>query len=189
MKTMILILSILLAPTVAFAADGAPAKKSAPAAKAPAKAVPAPKAVPVPAKVADPETKAPVAAVKPVEPEKAAPTGKVVWWEVLVKHAMELGFLLLSLVIAAFVRVLGKKYGFMDHTDKVNDILQRAVGYAEQKAVKATKLEEGKQTSGAEKMQLAVQFAEKLAVDYKVKEKGTSWWEEKLESWLGVERQ
>jgi hypothetical protein len=189
MKRMILVLSLFVAAP-AFAADAQPAAKVAPAAKVfvPASA-PAAKA-PVPAtKAPDPATKAPEkpaeAAPAPVE-KKDAPD-EVKWWEVLVQHAMELGFLILSLMATALVRVLGKKYGFAAHTDKVNDILMRAAGYAEQKAIKAAKLEEGKKTSGAEKMELAVQFAQRLAADYKVKDKGSVWWEEKLEAWLGVE--
>jgi hypothetical protein len=101
---------------------------------------------------------------------------------------MKLGFLILSLMAAALVRVLMRKYGFDEHSAKVNDILMRATGYAEQKALSASKLEEGKKTPGAEKMELAVQFAQKLAKDYKVKDKGSAWWEEKLESWLGVQK-
>ena len=133
-------------------------------------------------------TEAPKEALKVDVPAPApqAEVQQVVWWKVLVQHAMELGFLILTLMATVFVRVLGKKYGFAAYTDQVNSVLEKATNYAEQKAVAAAKLEEGKVTSGAEKMKLAISFAQKLGEDYKIKNKGEEWWEDQLEAWLGV---
>jgi hypothetical protein len=104
----------------------------------------------------------------------------------LLSHAMELAFAILGLLLSGLVTVLMKKYGFEAQSAKVNELLSKAVGYAEQKALAASKLEEGKVTPGAEKMELAIQFAEKMAADYKLPKKGKDWWEDRLESWLGV---
>lgn len=119
-------------------------------------------------------------------PAPQAEVQQVVWWEVLVKNAMELGFLILTLMVTAVVRVVGKKYGFSAYTDQVNSVLSKAASYAEQKSIAAAKLEDGKPSSGAEKMTLAVSFAKKMGKDYKIKSKGSDWWEHQLESWLGM---
>ena len=195
----IMVLVSLLLVDPAFAADGEPTAV-VPAKVAPTKIKVVKRAVPKKvAKVVVP-TKVPVAPVAvpeeptkaeepkevPVAPVAAVKTTEVTWWKVLVSHAMELAFALLGLMLTIFVRVLMKKYGFESEATRVNTLLSKAVGYAEQKAVAAAKLEEGKKTSGAEKMELAVQFAEKLAVDYKLPVKAKDWWEDRLEAWMGV---
>jgi hypothetical protein len=114
-------------------------------------------------------------------------SGKAAWWQLLIKHALELVFLVLGLMATAFVRVLGKKYGFADYTEKLNDVLTRATAYAEQAAAKALKVD-GKPMESAKKLELALGFAEELAKDYKLPQKGNDWWEGKLESWLGIEK-
>lgn len=182
----ILSLSLLIAGSVS-------AQVVPDAAAPPAKVAPAAKVTVEPAAkvTVEPAAKAPAEEPKAEEPKeepKAAATvsGEVKWWEEGLSHLMKLGFLLLSLLASGLITVLMKKYGFEDQSAKVNELLGKAVGYAEQKAIKAAKLEEGKKTSGAEKMNLAVQFAQKMAGDYKLKEKGSDWWEDKLESWLGL---
>lgn len=119
--------------------------------------------------------------------EVKEPAGQAAWWQLLIKHALELVFLVLGLMATALVRVLGKKYGFAEQTEKVNDVLIRATAFAEQAAIKLFKVD-GKPVESAKKMEIAVEFAEKLAKDYKLPAKGSDWWEEKLESWLGVEK-
>lgn len=189
MKKLILIMSLfLVAP--AFAMDAMPPAKApaakvvppakVPPAKAPTGVVPDPTR-PVGGPTAAEPKEAPAA---PVAAEKAS---EVSWWKVLVSNAMELAFALLGLLLSGLVTVLMKKYGFESQSTRVNELLGKATAYAEQKAIKAAKLEEGKETPGAEKMQLAVEFAEKLAKDYKIKAKGKDWWEDNLESWLGVQ--
>lgn len=120
---------------------------------------------------------------KPAE-TKSEPTQE--WWETGLAHLLKLVFLILGLMATALVRVLMKKYGFEEQSGKVNDLLTKAIGFAEQKALKASKLEDGKMTSGAEKMKMAIEFAQGMAKEYKLPEKGSEWWEAKLESWLGV---
>ena len=107
------------------------------------------------------------------------------WWQLLLKHGIELAFFIITLMITAFVNVIGKKYKFEDYTNKINDVLARASGYAEQKAISLAKVK-GKPLPSAEKMQIAINFAESLAKEYKLPKKGTEWWDDKLESWLGV---
>jgi type IV secretory pathway VirB10-like protein len=163
------------------------AKKADPAPKAAPKEEPKPKpkAEPVPTEKPKEETKPKDEEEKPA----AAPVEtkeEQKWWEYGLSELMKLGFLLLTLMATAFVRVLMKKYGFEEQSAKLNDLLMKAVGYAEQKAIKASQLEEGKKTSGAEKMALAVEFAQGLAKEYSLPEKGQDWWEDHLESWLGV---
>lgn len=175
-RSLILFLTLSLTiPTLVVAADAAPVIK-----------------VPVTKVVASPAASSPVvpektelAVASPVAAEK---TAEVSWWKVLLSHLMEVAFALLGLLLSGLVTVLMKKYGFESQSARINELLGKSVGYAEQKAVKASKLGEGTKTSGAEKMELAVQFAEKLAKDYKVKEKGKDWWEMKLESWMGEKK-
>lgn len=177
----ILCLPMLLAAPTSMAADAG--------AKVDAKA-----AVTVPAATTAPATKAPVAPAadtKPaVEPKPAAPTAapELSWWKVGLANLMKLGFLLLTLMATAFVRVLMKKYGFEEQTAKVDDVLKKAAGFAEQWAIKKVKLDGEAAPGGAKKMEMAVDFAKKLAVEYKIKDKGSDWWEHKLESWLGAEK-
>ena len=182
MKRKIMLFALLslfvAAPAMAVDAGKTDAKPAvtAPATKAPAPATKAP--------AADPkaEAKAPAETVK-----TETPTHEAKWWQVGLKHLLELVFAVLGLLATAFVTVLMRKYGFEDQSNKVNDILTKALGYAEQLSIKKAKLD-GKPTSGGEKMDLAIQFAQKLATDYKLKDKGKEWWEEKLESWLGVQK-
>jgi hypothetical protein len=107
------------------------------------------------------------------------------WWQLLLKHLMELVFTLLGLIGTALVTVLFKKYKFQEQTDKINDLLMRAIGFAEQKSKKAAKLD-GSPKGSTEKLELAIQFAQNMAKEYKLPAKSQEWWEDKLEAWLGV---
>jgi len=136
-------------------------------------------AVPV-AATAAPE----VAKVPPV----AAPTEDLSWWKTGLKNVFELVFLILGIMATALVRVMMKKYGFEMQSGKVNDILTKAIGFAEQWSLKKLKMEGEAAPGGAKKMEMAVDFAKKLAVEYKLPNKGADWWEHKLEGWLGVDK-
>lgn len=105
---------------------------------------------------------------------------------IAIHYAMKLGFLVVSLLLTVFIRVLMKKYGFEAQTAQINDVLQRAKGYAEQWALKKAKVAGETKPGGPEKMKEAVCFAVKLAKEYKLPDKAEDWWEEKLEAWLGV---
>jgi hypothetical protein len=108
------------------------------------------------------------------------------WWKTGLNELVKLIFLILGLMATTLVTVLARKYKFEDQATKVNGLLMSAVGFADQAARKAMKLED-KTLKPNEKMELAVSFAQKMAKDYKVKDKGADWWEDKLESWLGVQ--
>lgn len=140
--------------------------------------------------VAAPAVATPVAAPTPaVAPTASTPAPQLEskWWQVLLKHLLELIFAVLGILATGFVTVLLRKYGFENQTAQVNDILERARGYAEQLSIKKLKLD-GKPVESAQKMELAIQFAQKLAEEYKVKGKGKEWWEGKLESWMGMKK-
>ena len=128
---------------------------------------------------AKPEAKV-VTAVKEVKEEGTLP-----WWKFLLQNLMELMFLILTIMATAFVRVLMKKYGFESDSAKINDLLEKGSGFAEQWSIKKLKLD-GEPVEGAKKMEVALEFVQKMAKEYKLADKGSDWWEEKLESWLGV---
>jgi len=109
------------------------------------------------------------------------------WWKVILQNLMELVFTVLGLLATGFVTVLMKKYGFDTYTAKVNDLLMRGIGYAEQKSLNAAKLN-GKPLESAEKLQLAINFIQEKAVEYKLPDRGKEWWEKKVEGWLGANK-
>ncbi len=166
---------LVVVPHQAFSADAGSATKVE--TKVVAKVAPA----------SQPAVAAPVAAPAPKAAETPAPQLEAKWWQVLLKHLLELIFAVLGILVTGFVTVLLKKYGFEAQAGKVNDILERARGYAEQLSIKKLKLD-GKPVPSAEKMELAIQFAQKLAEEYKVQAKGKEWWEGKLESWMGMKK-
>lgn len=167
---------LVVVPHQAFSADAGPATKVE--AKVAAKVAPA----------SQPAVAAPAAAPTVSKAvETPAPQLEAKWWQVLLKHLLELIFAVLGILATGFVTVLLRKYGFENQTAQVNDILERARGYAEQLSIKKLKLD-GKPVESAQKMELAIQFAQKLAEEYKVKGKGKEWWEGKLESWMGMKK-
>ena len=138
---------------------------------------------------------APVVGTKPaasetpaVEVPPATKAEDLSWWKTGLKHAFELVFLVLGLMATALVRVMMKKYGFEEQSGKVNDVLTKAIGFAEQWSLKKMKMNGEAAPGGAKKMEMAVDFAKKLAEEYKLPDKGTDWWEHKLEGWLGVDK-
>jgi len=162
-------------------------KKEAPkvAVKVPAKAVVAasqPSAV-VPA--AQPVVVAPAApqpAAVPLDPTLAAP-----WWKVLLRYGLELIFTILGLLASVFVTVLMKKYGFEDYTARINELLTKSIGFAEQKSSQALKLN-GQPLGSAEKLALALELIAEKAKEYKLPDKGKEWWTKKVEGWLGSQK-
>lgn len=107
------------------------------------------------------------------------------WWKLLLRHGLELIFAIVGLLAAGFISVLLKKYGFSSYNEKVEDVLDKAIGFAEQKALKLAKLD-GTIPSGTNKMEMAVNFAVAMAKEYKLPEKSRDWWEDRVEAWLGV---
>ena len=122
------------------------------------------------------------------EVKKEAAPAELSWWKLALKHLMELVFLVLGLMAMALVRVMMKKYGFEEQSGKVNDVLMKAIGFAEQWSINKAKLEGEAAPGSAQKMEMAVDFAKKLADEYKLPKKGSDWWEHKLEGWLGIDK-
>ena len=106
-----------------------------------------------------------------------------------IQYSMKLGFLLLSLLLSAFVAVLLRKFGFQAQNDKLQDILVKAAGFAEQWSLNKAKLNGVAKPGGPEKMAMAIDIAIGMAKEYKLPEKGKDWWEVRLESWLGMQKQ
>lgn len=127
---------------------------------------------------ADPSTAQPVAgnANQPAKEVGVVKTG--------LKYLVEGLFALVLTLLSGLVTVLMRKWGLESQANRVNELLDHAVNFAKQKAIGAMKAE-GKLTPNAEKMKMAIEFAQKMAKDYKLKDKGASWWEERLESWIG----
>ncbi len=186
---------------VAKAVPKAPVAKAVP--KAPVAKKAAPKAV---AKKAAPKAAEPVVTpemkvegkvelVEPVVEEKKAEEPVVApvvgaeekgYGGVVATHAIKLGFTLLSLLLSALVFVLLKKFGFEAQNSKVQDVLVKASGFAEQWSLKQAKLEGEAKPGGPAKMDKALTFALDMATEYKLPQKGKDWWENQLEGWLGV---
>lgn len=159
-------------PKVAVAAPVVPVPGAPTPVLATKAAVPAPTPTP---------TAAPAPAVAVPAPATAP---EMTWWKVLIRYGLELIFTILGIMATAFVTVLMRKYGFEDYTAKVNDLLDRGTGYAEQKSLNALKLN-GKPLGSAEKLALALELIGEKAKEYKLPDKGKEWWEKKVEGWLG----
>lgn len=151
-----------------------------------------------PAKVATAASQPAVAitAVQPVVPAAAAPQPKAVpldptlatpWWKVLLRYGLELIFTILGLLASVFVTVLMRKYGFEDYTARVDELLTKSIGFAEQKSSQALKLN-GQPLGSAEKLALALELIAEKAKEYKLPEKGKEWWTKKVEGWLGSQK-
>jgi len=178
MKRMSQLFAVLALLSVSVPVLAQPAPASAPVAAAVAKA-------PAPVKVAV----APVAlpASQPAVAPAPTPTPDAGVAQVVIKYLIDLALFLVLGLVSVLVKVLAKKYGFEAQAAMINDVLLKATGYAEQMAVKKLKLD-GKPTPSAEKMKLALDFANKLAVEYKLPQKAATWWEDKLEGWLGSQK-
>ena len=152
-------------------------------AKAPAAAASQPAAATAPAAQPAAAPADPKPEVKPA-PEKKELTQE--WWQLALSELIKLIFLVLGTAATGFVLVLSRKYKFGLEREQIADIVGKATSFAEQKAIKAAKLD-GKPTAAAEKMDIALSFAKSMALKYKLKDKGEAFWEDQLESWLGVE--
>lgn len=175
-------------PTVISAApdSGAPATKvAAPAAPAPAAA---PAAAPKDVPASQPTAAAPtVTDDKPAAEAAPAPAPEQQgWWQVLLAELLKLFLVIFVPVLSTLIVSLLKRWKINVEFEQVNSIATKAAGWAEQKALSA--LKEGKEkTSGAEKMKLALDFANGLANQYKLSAKATEKLQDLIESALGQE--
>lgn len=178
-------LLVAMPATLSAAPDtGATPAVTAPAATTPAAAAPAPAA--------------PKAETAPASQPAAAPTGddsatataqapeKQDWWQVLLAELLKLFLVIFVPVLSTLIVSLLKRWKINVEFEQVNSIATKAAGWAEQKALSA--LKEGKEkTSGAEKMKLALDFANGLANQYKLSAKATEKLQDLIESALGQE--
>lgn len=183
-KHVIPLLAVLLLAAPALGQPTPEPTTKAPVVKVDAAAAPA--SAPTAATKDEPKVEG-AAAGEDTKPDETKPEEEGLGYGGLaIQYAMKLGFFVVSLLLAAFIRVLMKKFGFEEQTAKVNDVLERAAGYAEQWALKKAKVEGAAKPGGPEKMKEAITFAVSLAKEYKLPDKAEGWWEGKLEAWLGV---
>jgi len=119
---------------------------------------------------------------------KAEPTQeKQEWWQVLLAELLKLFLVIAVPVLSTVVTSLLKRWNINVQQDQVQKIATTAAGWAEQKALAA--LKEGKdRTSGADKMKMALDFANGLADQYKLKAQLTAKLQDLIESALGQEK-
>jgi len=91
------------------------------------------------------------------------------FWQVVGQHGFELLGTVLVALIGGLVTVLGKKWNFESESAKVNDVVEKAIGFAEQWAKKKAKVEGVAAPGGPEKLATALDMAEKIAAQYKLK--------------------
>jgi hypothetical protein len=186
-----LVAAILVAAPLTI--NAAPDSGAAPAAKVATPTTPAP-APAAPAAATDPAKPAAAAA-----DEKPAATGdekpaaevkepeKQVWWQVLLAELLKLFLVIFVPVLSTLIVTLLRRWKINVEFEQVNSIATKAAGWAEQKALSA--LKEGKEkTAGADKMKLALDFANGLANQYKLSAKATEKLQDLIESSLGQEK-
>jgi hypothetical protein len=193
MKSNRLIVALFVALLVAMpsALSAAPDSGAAPATKVTAPATPAPApAAPTaaPKEETAPATQpaaAPTTTGDPAAAEAPAPE-KQEWWQVLLAELLKLFLVIFVPVLSTLIVSLLKRWKINVEFEQVNSIAAKAAGWAEQKALSA--LKEGKEkTSGADKMKLALDFANGLANQYKLSAKATEKLQDLIESALGQE--
>jgi hypothetical protein len=106
---------------------------------------------------------------------------------VILNWVLQLVSLAVLALLGVLVRVLGKKFHLEAQADAINNVLAQAIGYAEQMAAKKLKVD-GQPTPSGEKMRMAIDFANKMAVELGLDKKAVEWWEAKLEGWLGCQK-
>lgn len=169
--------------------SAAPDTGAAPATKVAAPATPAPAPAAAP-KEAAPASQPAAAATTTGDTLTAttAPTPeKQEWWQVLLAELLKVFLVIFVPVLSTLIVSLLKRWKINVEYQQVNDIASKAAGWAEQKALAA--LKEGKEkTGGAEKMKLALDFANGLANQYKLSAKATEKLQDLIESALGQEQ-
>ncbi len=183
-----LVAAILVAAPLTLSAapdGGAPAAKVATPAPAPA-----PAAAPAAAPKETAPTSAPAATTAPAAepaPEAEVKAEQQQWWQVLLAELLKLFLVIFVPVLSTVIVSLLKRWKINVEFEQVNSIATKAAGWAEQKALAA--LKEGKEkTAGAEKMKLALDFANGLAAQYKLSAKATEKLQDLIESALGQEK-
>lgn len=109
------------------------------------------------------------------------------WWQTLISHLLQIVTTIFVPVLSVLAVVLAKRWGVSIELDTVDKILDKAVGFAEQKALNA--LKEGKpKSSSAEKLDWALTMARDMAKRYKLSVKATSKLQDLIEAKLGQKK-
>jgi len=109
------------------------------------------------------------------------------WWQVLVAEITKITVAIFTPVLGMLIMFLLRRIGFKIQLEKAQSIASMAVGYGEQLALKT--LKEGcKKTPGAKKMKIAVDFANALASQYKLKKMATERMQSLIEAKLGEKK-
>jgi len=91
------------------------------------------------------------------------------WWQTLLYTVIQLALAIFIPVLGVLVWSLLNRWGIKIEKEQVDKIAEQAADWAEHKAKVALK-EDGKKTPGAEKMRLALDFAQQMANKYKLQE-------------------
>jgi|GEM_PF-3745620 len=109
------------------------------------------------------------------------------WWQALIVDLMQIFVAIAVPVLSTLAVVLARRWKLNLEFDKVNAIALKAAGWAEQKAYKA--LKEGQpQTSSAEKLDMALEFAKELTTKYGLSAKATEKLQDLIEAGLGEQK-
>lgn len=118
----------------------------------------------------------------------AATDGTQVWWMLLLDHLLEAVVIIAVPVVSTLVVTLLNRWGLKVELEKIDAIVTKAVGFAEQKAKKA--LRDGlPRTASADKLDVALNFARDLSAKYKLSQKAIDKLSDLIEAKLGEEKQ
>lgn len=109
------------------------------------------------------------------------------WWQTMLAELLKVFVLIAVPVLSTLVGVLLRRWGVKVQTEQIEKLASAAAGWAEQKALEA--LKDGKpKTSGADKMKLAIDFANGAVEQYGLKKKAIGKLQELIEAQLGKEQ-
>lgn len=121
------------------------------------------------------------AATAPTATTPTVAADQQVFWQVLLSELLKVFLVIFVPVLSTLVVSLLRRWKVNIEYQQVASIAEKAAGWAEHKALAA--LKEGKpKTPGAEKMKLALDFANGLAAQYKLPSKATTKLQELIES-------
>lgn len=113
----------------------------------------------------------------------AAPEESQKWWQGLLVTVIEASVAILLPILSILLMGLIRKWNLKIDQDKVDWVLNKAIGYAEQKAKVA--LNEGEPMEGPEIARIAIDQAEFLLKKYKAAAKLGDWIAKGIEAKLG----
>ena len=109
------------------------------------------------------------------------------WWQNLIWNLITIFAPIVAGVFTVLVFRIANRYGIHLEKSQVESIVNKSIGYAEEKARQA--LNEGKEkTSGAKKAQIAADMAKLLASQYKLNDKAIEGLDKLIVAKLGESR-